>query len=111
MSVLVCQYSGASLQGTSWRQSLFANTVEPLYKGQVGDSPCLPIQWSLSTRDKLETSPCLPIQWSLSTRDKLETSPLSPVGGSPEVCTNRGFQLVLSSEVVHRDVPLECNGN
>ena len=37
MSVLVCQYSGASLQGTSWRQSLFANTVEPLYKGQVGD--------------------------------------------------------------------------
>ena len=29
--------SGASLQGTVW-------TVEPLYKGQVG-------QWSLSTRD------------------------------------------------------------
>ena len=44
-------YSRASLQGTSWGRVL---TVEPLYKGQVGDGS---LQWSLSTRVKLGTGP------------------------------------------------------
>ena len=30
-------YSGASLQWTSWGRILVSYTVEPLYKGQVGD--------------------------------------------------------------------------
>ena len=52
-------------------------TLEPLYKGQVGDGPLSFIQWSLSTRDKLGMSPLSFIQWSLSTRDKLGMGPLS----------------------------------
>ena len=35
-------YSGASLQGTSWGQVLVSYTVEPLYKGQVGDGSFVP---------------------------------------------------------------------
>ena len=50
-------YSGASLQGTSWGWVLVSYTVEPLYKGQVGDGSLSLIQWSLSTRDKLGTGP------------------------------------------------------
>ena len=81
--VLCPLYSGASLQGTSWGTgplsliqwslstrdklgdgSFVPYTVEPLYKGQVGDGsytveplykgtgPLSLIQWSLSTRDR-----------------------------------------------------------
>ena len=47
-------YSGTSLQGTSWGWDLVPYTVEPLYKGQVNwDGTLSLIQWSLSTRDKL----------------------------------------------------------
>ena len=58
-------YSGASLQGTSWIQWSLStrdklDTVEPLYKGQVGYSGA-----SLQGTSW--------IQWSLSTRDKLDT--------------------------------------
>ena len=38
-------------------QVLFPCTVEPLYKGQVGDRSFSLVQWSLFTRDKLGTGP------------------------------------------------------
>ena len=39
-ATVTCTYSGASLQGTSWRW--IPCTVEPLYKGQVGDGSFVP---------------------------------------------------------------------
>ena len=72
---------GTSLQGTSWGRvlcpliqwnlstrdklgtgPLSPYPVEPLYKGQVGDSPLSLIQWNLSTRDKLGEGPLSLIQ-------------------------------------------------
>ena len=70
--VLCPLYSGASLQGTSWRRVLC-----PLYSGASlqgtswGGIPC-PLY---SGGDRLGLSL---IQWSLSTRDSLRTGPSSP---------------------------------
>ena len=76
MGVLCPSYSGASLQGKVGDRVLF--TVEPLYKGQVGDrGPLSLIHWSLFTRHKLGTGSF--IRWSLSTRDKLGTGVLCPL--------------------------------
>ena len=90
--ILCPLYSGASLQGTSWRYPLsliqrslstrdkleissvpYTVLVEPLYKGQVGDILC-PLYSRASLQGTSWRYPLSLIQRSLSTRDKLEIS-------------------------------------
>ena len=55
--------------------------MELLYKGQVGDGSFVPYTVKPLYKGQVEgrLGPLSPIQWSLSTRDKLGMGPLSPI--------------------------------